>query len=72
MFDEKRKMRKLAEKLGISLSSIENEIKFLNFNELNIVDLMPEMLIMVRSLIASKTFAYKRKPIRTIEKGILI
>lgn len=72
MFDEKRKMRKLAEKLGISLSSIENEIKFLNFNELNIVDLMPEMLIMVRSLIASKTFAYKRKPIRTIEKGLLI
>ncbi|MGE4514108.1 MAG: helix-turn-helix transcriptional regulator [Chryseobacterium sp.] len=72
MFDEKRKMRRLAEKLGLSLASIEEEIKLLHFNQLNIVDLMPEMLLMVRSLIASQTFAYKRKPIGLIEKGLLI
>ncbi|KEO75444.1 helix-turn-helix transcriptional regulator [Anditalea andensis] len=72
MFDEKREMRRLAEKLGLSLSSIEEEIKFLHFNQLSIVDLMPEMLLMVRSLIASQTFAYKRKPIGVIEKGLLI
>jgi len=72
MFDEKLKMRRLAEKLGLSLSSIEEEIKLLHFNQLNIVDLMPEMLLMVRSLIASQTFAYKRKPIGVIEKGLFI
>lgn len=72
MFDERLKMRRLAEKLGLSLSSIEEEIKLLHFNQLNIVDLMPEMLLMVRSLIASQTFAYKRKPIGVIQKGLLI
>ncbi|WP_185146936.1 helix-turn-helix transcriptional regulator [Chryseobacterium echinoideorum] len=65
-------MKRLAEKLGLSLSSIEEEIKLLHFNQLNIVDLMPEMLLMVRSLIASQTFAYKRKPIGVIEKGLFI
>ncbi len=72
MFNEKLKMKRLAEKLGLSLSSIEEEIKLLHFNQLNIVDLMPEMLLMVRSLIASQTFAYKRKPIGVIEKGLFI
>lgn len=72
MADEQLKMRRLAEKLGISLAPIEKEIKLLQLNQLNIVDLLPEMLLMVRSLIASKPFAYKRKPIGVIEKGILI
>ncbi|MEJ2881081.1 helix-turn-helix transcriptional regulator [Pedobacter sp. GR22-6] len=72
MFDEKGKMRRLAEKLGLSLASIEEEIELLHFNQLNIVDLMPEMLLMVRSLIASRTFTYKRKPIGVIEEGLLI
>ena len=72
MLDEKRKMRQLAEKLGISLTTIEEEVKLLHFNRLNIVDLMPEMLLMVRSLISTQTFAYKRKPIGVIEKGLFI
>jgi AraC-like DNA-binding protein len=72
MLDEKLKMKRLVEKLGISPSSIEEEIKLLHFNQLKIVDLMPEMLLMVRSLIASQTFTYKRKPIEVIEKGLLI
>lgn len=72
MFNEKLKMRRLAEKLGLSLSSIEEEIKLLHFNQLNIVDLMPDILLMVRSLIASQTFTYKRKPIGVIEKGLFI
>lgn len=72
MFNEQLEMRRLAEKLGLSLSSVEEEIKLLHFNQLNIVDLMPEMLLMVRSLNASQTFIYKRKPIGIIEKGLFI
>ncbi|MFL9845634.1 helix-turn-helix domain-containing protein [Flavobacterium rhizosphaerae] len=65
-------MLRIAEKLGVSISSVEEEINKLRLNQLKIVDVLPEMLMMVRSLIATETFTYKRNPIDVMDKGLLI
>ena len=72
MDHDKREMLRIAEKLGVSIAAAEEEIKNLRLNELKIVDLLPEMLIMVRSLISSETFLYKRNQIEAVDKGLLI
>lgn len=69
--ENKQQMVHLASKLGIPLSESDKELPFLQLDKINIVDMLPEMLVMVRSLKAGKTFSYKRKPIDTIEKGLM-
>ena len=69
---KKQVMNYWAERLGVSLTSSESELEMLYLNELEIVDLMPEMLVMVRSVVAKHTFCIRRKPITAFESGISI
>lgn len=70
MSNREGEMLQIAKKLGISINEVE--IETLRLNQLKIVDLLPEMLIMVRSLIAGETYLYKRNPIEVMNRGLLI
>lgn len=69
---KKQVMNYWAERLGVSLTSSGSELEMLYLNELKIVDLMPEMLVMVRSVVAKQTFCIRRKPITAFESGMSI
>lgn len=69
---KKQEMNYWADRLGISLKSSGSALEMLSLNELKIVDLMPEMLVMIRSVMAKQTFCIRRKPITAFEKGISI
>lgn len=68
----KEEMYHWAERLGVPLTSSRSELDMLDLNDLKIVDLMPEMLVMVRSVVAKQTFCIRRKPITAFENGISI
>lgn len=70
--ENKHEMFYWAAKMGIPVSELDDEMKSLQLNEVRIIDLLPEMLVMVRSVIAGKTFSYRRKSIDIIKKGLLI
>ena len=67
---KKQEMYYWVERLGVSHTTSKPELDMLYLNELKIVDLMPEMLVMVRSVVAKQTFSIRRKPITALEKGI--
>jgi len=69
---KKQEMNYWAERLGVPLTSSGSELEMLSLHELKIVDLMPEMLVMVRSVMAKQTFCIRRKPITAFENGISI
>lgn len=69
---KKQEMYYWAKRLGVSLTPSRSELDMLYLNELKIVDLMPEMLVMVRSVVAKQTFCIRRKPITAFENGISI
>lgn len=69
---KKQEMNYWAERLGVSLSPSGSELDLLSLNELKIVDLMPEMLVMVRSVVAKQTFSIRREPITAFQNGISI
>ncbi|MGJ1225414.1 helix-turn-helix transcriptional regulator [Sphingobacterium siyangense] len=69
---KKQEMNYWAERLGVPLASSGSELEMLSLHELKIVDLMPEMLVMVRSVMAKQTFCIRRKPITAFENGISI
>lgn len=68
----KQEMANLALQQGIPISSVEKELEILELNKIKFVDLLPEMFVMVRSVVAKKTISYLRKPIEIIDKGLLI
>lgn len=67
----KKQMLDLAEKLGIPASEFQGTLALLQLNKIHIVNMLPEMLLMIRSVIAEETLSYKRKPIDSIEKGLI-
>ncbi|WP_165973391.1 helix-turn-helix transcriptional regulator [Pedobacter sp. ok626] len=69
---KKEEMNYWAERMGVSLAPSGTELEMLYLNELKIVDLLPEMLVMVRSVVARQTFYFQRKPITIINNGISI
>ncbi|MEH3114483.1 helix-turn-helix transcriptional regulator [Pedobacter terrae] len=69
--DHKEQMLGLAEKLGIPASEFSDKLDFLNLDEIRIIDMLPEMLLMVRSVTAENAVSYLRKPIDAIKKGLL-
>lgn len=69
--ENKKLMLELAEKLGMPASELSNILDLLRLNEIHIVDMLPEMLLMIRSVIAEETFTYRRKPINAEKKGLL-
>lgn len=69
--DNKKQMLDLAEKLGMPASEFSDNLDFLRLNEIHIVDMLPEMLLMIRSVMAEETFTYTRKPVDGITKGLL-
>lgn len=70
--NENQQMLELADKLGVAASSELSGLTSLEFEEIKIVDFLPEMMMMIRSLISKEGFNYKRQPITVIEKGLLI
>jgi len=70
--ENKQQMLYWADKMGIPVSELDDKMKFLQLNEVRIIDLLPDMLVMVRSAIAEKTFSYRRKSIDIIKRGLLI
>jgi AraC-like DNA-binding protein len=70
--NNKQEMLYWAVKMGIPASEFDKGIKALQLNEVRIIDLLPEMLIMIRSVIAGKTFSYRRKSIDIIKRGLLV
>lgn len=68
----KEEMNYWAERLGVSLAPADAALEKLDLNELKIIDLLPEMLVMIRSVVAKETFCFRRKPIKIIENGISI
>lgn len=71
-YNNKQEMLYWADKMGIPASELDNGMKVLQLNEVRIIDLLPEMLVMVRSVIAAKTFSYRRKSIDIIRRGLLV
>ncbi|MBD1433746.1 helix-turn-helix transcriptional regulator [Sphingobacterium sp. DN00404] len=69
---KKQEMYYWVERLGVSLTPTRSELDMLYLNQLKIIDLMPEMLVMVRSVVAKETFSIRRKPITAFENGISI
>lgn len=70
--DNKQEMLYWAAKMGIPVSASDDGVDVLQLNEVRIIDLLPEMLVMVRSVIAGETFSYRRKSIDIIKRGLLI
>lgn len=69
--DNKKEMLELAEQLGMPASEFGNTLHLLRLNKIHIVDMLPEMLLMIRSVIAKETFTYRRKPVNAVKKGLL-
>lgn len=69
--DNKNQMLDLAEKLGIPKNEFRGILDLLRLNEIHIVDMLPEMLLMIRSVIAEETLTYRRKPIEVVKRGLL-
>ncbi|QPH38933.1 helix-turn-helix domain-containing protein [Pedobacter endophyticus] len=68
----KRTMVQLAAKMGTPITEKQGEIALLKFHNIKVVDLLPEMMVMIRSLLSEKEFSYRRKPITIIKSGLLI
>ncbi|KQM46601.1 helix-turn-helix domain-containing protein [Chryseobacterium sp. Leaf201] len=69
--DNKKQMLDLVEKLGMLASEFSDNLDLLRLNEIHIVDMLPEMLLMVRSVIAEETFIYRRKSVDGVRRGLL-
>jgi len=69
--DNKKQMLDLVEKLGMPASEFSDNLDLLRLNEIHIVDMLPEMLLMVRSVIAEETFIYRRKSVDGVRRGLL-
>jgi AraC-like DNA-binding protein len=67
-----QEMLQLAAKLGVPLSAHAGELAFLQLHEIRILDLLPEMMVMIRSLVSRKSFSFQRDPITVIERGLLV
>lgn len=67
-----QKMLNLAAKFGSPISASANELDGLKLHEVRIVDLLPDLLVMIRSLVAKEDFFFQRNPITTIDNGLLI
>ena len=68
----RKQMLDLAKRLGMPASDFSDNLNLLRLNEVHIVDMLPEMLLMTRSVIAEETFIYRRKPIDAVQSGLLI
>lgn len=69
--DNKMQMLDLAEKLGIPVSEFSDNLDLLRLNGVHIIDMLPEMLLMIRSVIAEETFIYRRKAFDGVTRGLL-
>ncbi|CAG4997268.1 HTH-type transcriptional activator RhaR [Dyadobacter sp. CECT 9275] len=70
--ENKNQMLYWAARMGIPVSAFGEGLQSLRLHEVRIIDLLPEMLIMVRSVVADKTLSYRRKSIDIIDRGLLI
>lgn len=65
-------MRRLASTLGIPLPAQAGELAALQWYDIRIADLLPDMVVMIRSLVSKEAFTYRRSPITAMESGLLI
>ena len=72
MNEMKHEMLRLATRLGVPVLTDGAEFELLQLNEIKVVDMLPDLLVMIRSLVATETFSFKRKSMDIEEKGLLI
>ncbi|MBE9463682.1 helix-turn-helix domain-containing protein [Dyadobacter subterraneus] len=72
MNEVQHEMLRLATRLGVPVLADDAALKLLQFDEMKVVDMLPDMLVLIRSLVATETFFFKRKPMQIEEKGLLI
>ena len=65
-------MLQLATKLGIPMTTHLDELALLDLYELRVIDLLPNMMVMIRALVSKEAFSFRREPITLMEKGMLI
>lgn len=70
--DNRLEMLQLAAKMGIPVIDQAEKLNLLKFHNLKIVDFLPEMMIMIRSLMAEEELVYRRQPISIMKSGLLI
>lgn len=68
----KEQLLQLAAKLGVPMAAHAGEVAPLHLHHIKIVDLLPQMLVMVRSLVAQETISFQREPITAVGQGLLI
>lgn len=65
-------MLDLAAKIGTPVQERKYDLATLDIQEIHVVDLLPDMLLMIRSLVAKKDFTFQRAPITNIENRLMI
>lgn len=70
--DNKQTMLQLVVKLGIPMTTHLEELALLDLYELKIIDLLPNMMVMIRALVSREAFSFRRESITLMEKGLLI
>lgn len=70
--DQIQAMLDLIEKIGLPVQDQASGLARLKMHELRVVDLMPDMLVMVRSLLVLEDVAFRRPPTSAMENSLLI
>ncbi|WP_374163624.1 helix-turn-helix domain-containing protein [Arcticibacter sp. MXS-1] len=70
--DQVKAILDLAEKIGVPIQEQASGLARLKMHEVRVIDLMPEMLVMVRSLLVLEDVTFRRPPITAMENSLLI
>ncbi|RFM36852.1 helix-turn-helix domain-containing protein [Chitinophaga silvisoli] len=68
----KELMFSLASRIGMPLNMSTAALDRLGLRKIQVIDLLPDMLIMIRSVLAKEDFSFERNPITIIKNGLLI
>ena len=67
-----KELLQLSDKLGAAVTLPPNVLAFIEIRELKVIDLLPDMMVMVRSLHSEKVLSFQRKPITAFNSGLLV
>lgn len=70
--DQVQALVDLAEKIGSPVQDQAAGLAHLQIHQIKVVDLMPDMLVMIRSLLVREDVAFRRLPMANMEDSLLI
>lgn len=68
----KELMFNLASRIGTPLNMSAAALDSLGLRNIKVIDLLPDMLIMIRSVLAKEDFSFERNPVTIIKNGLMI